>query len=78
MLTETEFRDKRHVILDKHVETYVMERYDKGWKIISISKLNRFEPEVSTEIVKDSEAYEFYKERMESFGYKQFPITVEI
>lgn len=74
MLTETEFKDKRHIVLDKEAEIYVMERFDKGWKIVTISKWNVAEPEVSTEIVQNDEAWEFYKERMESFGYKQFPI----
>ena len=77
MLTETEFIGKRHIILDKSAETYIMERFDKGWKIITISKWNGSEPEVSTEIVQDCKAYEFYKERMESFGYRQFPIVEE-
>lgn len=77
MLSELEFCGKRHIVLDKAAETYVMERFDKGWKIITISKWNKLEPEVSTEIVHDCKAYEFYKERMESFGYRQFPIIEE-
>lgn len=77
MLTQLEFIGKRHIVLDKAVETYVMERFDKGWKIVTISKWNKSEPEVSTEIVQDCKAWEFYKERMESFGYRQFPIIEE-
>ena len=77
MLTELEFIGKRHIILDKTAETYIMERFDKGWKIITISKWNGPEPEVSTEIVQDCKAWEFYKERMESFGYKQFLVVEE-
>lgn len=77
MLTELEFAGKRHIVLDKTAEIYVMERFDDGWKIVTISKWNGLEPEVNTEIVQDCKAYEFYKERMESFGYRQFPIIEE-
>lgn len=77
MLTQLDFIGKRHIVLDKAVETYVMERFDKGWKIITISKWNGSEPEVSTEIVQDDKAWEFYKERMESFGFRPFPIIEE-
>lgn len=77
MLTQLEFIGKRHIVLDKAAETYVMERFDKGWKIVTISKWNGSEPEVSTEIVQDDKAWEFYKERMASFGYRQFPVIEE-
>ena len=77
MLDIREFIGKRHIIMDKAVETYVMERFDKGWKIVTISKWNKSEPEVSTEIVQDYKAWEFYKERMQSFGFRPFQIIAE-
>ena len=75
MLTEAEFKDKEVIILDKSQFVYIMIYGLTTWKIVTISKSSLHE--VSEEYLYDEEAYEFYKERMESFGYKPFPIIME-
>lgn len=77
MLTELEFMDKKHIILDKFDTTYIMNKgKDNIWEIHSIPK----DTMVATqrpELVNSSDAYEFYMERMSSFGFRSFPIIEE-
>lgn len=77
MLTELEFMDKIHIILDKFDTTYIMNRgKDNLWEIHSIPK-DMMVATQRPELVNSSDAYEFYKERMSSFGFKPFPIIEE-
>lgn len=73
MLTEIEFSDKRHIILDKATETIVMNKGKDGWLIHEIPK-DTMVAASKPELVCDGAAYEYYKERMESYGYRSFPI----
>lgn len=75
MLTEIEFSDKRHVILDKATETIVMNKGKDGWLIHEIPK-DTMVAASRPELVCDGAAYEYYKERMESFAFRKFPIIV--
>ncbi len=82
MLTELEFQDKIHIVLDKSMETYIMNRvgtYWDRWLVISIRKNVSYEngSEIDRVFMDDSDAYAFYKERMQSYGFKQFPIIEE-
>lgn len=76
MLTELEFRTKRHIILDKGVETFVMNRdiRDDRWHICSIT---RDPGDFSCHIYDMEEAWAFYVNRMSSYGFKQFPVIVD-
>lgn len=75
MLTFEEFMDKNHIILDKCCETFILEKdYEDKWHVFSII---RSACEFDHWIYSDEEAYEFYKERMESYGFKRFPIIIE-
>lgn len=77
MLNYNEFMDKRHIVLDKFDTTYIMNRgKDNIWEIHSIPKDTMVAIQ-KPELVNKEEAYVFYKERMESFGYRQFPIIEE-
>ena len=75
MLTFEEFKDKNVIILNKAQYVYIMMLGLTTWTIISISKDSLHD--VSEEYLYDEEAYEFYKERMESYGFKSFPIIIE-
>ena len=78
MLTELEFKDKERIVQVKHMFTYVFNHNKKrgDWSIITIpTDTESVFVEQSYWI--DDEAYEFYKERMSSFGFKQFPIIME-
>ena len=77
MLTEIEFMDKKHIILDKFDTTYIMNRNkDNLWEIHSIPKDTMVATQ-KPELVNGSDAYEFYRERMSSFGFRPFPIIEE-
>lgn len=73
MLTEIEFMDKRHIILDKATETVVMNKGKDGWLIYEIPK-DTMVAAPKPEFVCYGAAYEYYKERMESFMFRRFPI----
>ena len=75
MLSFEEFCDKKVIILDKAQYVYVMMFGLTTWMVMSILKDSTCS--VSEEYLYDEEAYEFYKERMESYGYKPFPIIIE-
>jgi hypothetical protein len=49
---------------------------DNLWEIHSIPKDSMVATQ-KPELVNEEEAYVFYKERMGSFGYRQFPIIEE-
>lgn len=73
MLTELEFKDKRHLILDKADTTIIMNKGKDGWLIHEIPK-DTMVAASRPEMVCDGVAYEYYKERMESFAFRKFPI----
>lgn len=83
MLTENEFKDKRCIILDKPNSVYVMHRTMDltsiwQWYVYEIEKhSNRFNLTAVGEVMTEESAFEFYKERMESYGFKPFPVIVE-
>ena len=77
MLNYNEFMDKRHIILDKFDYTYIMNKgKDDLWEIHSISKDTMVATQ-KPELVNREEAYEFYRERMESHGFRPFPVIEE-
>ena len=77
MLTELEFMDKKHIVLDKFDYTYIMNKgTDNLWAIICVPKDTVTDIQVEDE-VPEEDAYRFYRERMESFGFMSFPIIVE-
>ena len=78
MLTELEFMDKKHIILDKFNFTVVMQRNPEGhWDVISLPKNCHMLANMSYTTLVEEEAYEYYRERMESHGYRPFPVLVE-
>ena len=76
MMSEEEFKSKIHIILDKPCWTFVMEKVLNKWYVRGIYKAGCFEGDIQ-EVFTDDEAYEFYLRRMESFGFKMFPILSE-
>lgn len=86
MLTETVFMEKRHILMDKATMTVIMNRRSDGeWLCITIDKdvpygddyIEITKDVMNCKFLDDSHAYEFYLERMESYGFKQFTIIVE-
>lgn len=75
MLSFEDFKDKEVIILDKPQYVYIMMYGLTTWRVVSVSKGSW--QEVNEEYLYDEDAYEFYKERMESYGYKSFPIIIE-
>lgn len=76
VLTKIEFKDKKHIVLDKFTCTYVMNREGEAWALFEIEKQGSPAFVQSIGLTND-EAYEFYLERMASYGFKQFPIIEE-
>lgn len=77
MLTFEEFVDKNRIVLVKHGFTYVFNHGKRGnWSIITVPTDTEC-TFVEQNYWLDEEAYEFYRERMSSFGFKQFPIIME-
>lgn len=75
MLSFIEFQDKKHIVLDKWNNTYVMNRMVKTWRIITIPKNTN--EQITEEFMGEEKAYELYSELMESFGFKRFPVVTE-
>ena len=78
MLTEEQFRGKKYIIMDKPTDIIVMtKKLDGYWLIVSASKS---EVKINIDenmLVHEIDAYEYYKERMESFGYKRFTVITK-
>ena len=78
MLTEEQFRGKKYIIMDKPTDIIVMtKKLDGYWLIVSTSKS---EVKINIDenmLVHEIDAYEYYKERMESFGYKRFTVITK-
>lgn len=77
MMSFEEFRKKSHIIMDKPLFTHVFNKINDKWFIHSISR-NHYNYIGSEEsFLSDEEAYDYYVERMESFGFKRFEIISE-
>lgn len=77
MLSFEEFRDKKHIVLDKAQFTTVMNRNRDGfWDVISLPKIYML-TNMNYSNLCENDAYEYYRCRMESYGFRQFPILVE-
>lgn len=78
MLTEEQFRGKKYIIMDKPTDIIVMtKKLDGYWLIVSTSKS---EVKINIDenmLVHEIDAYEYYKERMESFGYRRFTVITK-
>lgn len=78
MLTEEQFRGKQYIIMDKPTDIIVMtKKLDGYWLIVSASK-NEVDINIDENmLVHEIDAYEYYKERMESFGYRRFTVITK-
>ena len=77
MLTEIEFKDVKHIVLDKKLETIIMNRNkDYQWLIHEIPKDTMVAAHKPI-LVDEETAYLYYMERMQSFGFLQFPVLIE-
>lgn len=77
MLSFEEFMDKKHIILDKAQFTTVMNRNRDGeWEVISLPR-DYMLVNMNYTVLHEDKAYEYYRERMESYGFRQFPILVD-
>lgn len=77
MLTENEFRTKRHLVLDKPNYTFIMNRVPNAWVVYEIEKGIGSPLMVQSIGLTEDEAYEYYLERMASFGFRKFNIIEE-
>lgn len=78
MLEYEEFRDKKHIVLDKPLETWIMNRNTEGgWNVIKVPRKFSISSMDWHVYNSEIEAYEFYEARMESFGFKPFPVYIE-
>ena len=78
MLSIIEFIDKKHLILDKEKFTVIMSRRSGTniWTVVEIPR-DRIRDWTYHTYDNDQDAYDYYRERMESYGFKPFPIIVE-
>lgn len=78
MLTEEQFRGKKYIIMDKPTDIIVMtKKLDGYWLIVSSSK-NEVKINIDENmLVHEIDAYEYYKERMESYGYRRFTVITK-
>ena len=78
MLSFEEFQDKKHIVLDKPLETVIMNRNTEGgWNVIMVPRKFSISSMDWHVYNSEIEAYEFYEARMESFGVKPFPVYTE-
>lgn len=78
MLSFEEFKGKKRILMDKFNFTIIMSKTPDGnWDVISLPKNNYMLVNMSYEALVEEEAYEYYRERMESYGYRPFTIIVE-
>ena len=76
MLSFEEFMDKKQIILNKSIETYIFNKdtNNNRWCVYTINKMDC---DFSCHIFDNEEAHAFYCNRMSSFGYKKFPVMYE-
>ena len=78
MLEYEEFQGKRHIVLDKSEFTVIMNRNTKGgWNVIMVPRRFSISEISYYTYVREDEAYNFYRARMESFGYRKFPVLTD-
>lgn len=77
MLTFEEFMGKTHLVLDKAEWTHIINKVKNGWQVFSISRKSAKPLIIQGEELNDEEAYDFYKERMASYGFKPFKVLSE-
>lgn len=78
MLDIVEFKDKKHIVLDKPLETVIMNRNTRGgWNVVMVPRKFSISEWSYHTYDNDDNAYEFYRDRMASFGFKQFPVLTE-
>ena len=71
MLSFEEFMSKRIIVLDKALNIIIFERGMEVWHIYTITRKT---DEYDHFVYSDDEAYEYYRDRMESYGYRPFTI----
>ena len=78
MLTEEQFRGKQYIIMDKPTHIIVMtKKLDGYWLIISASK-NEVDININDNtLMHEIDAYNYYLDRMKSYGFKQFTIITK-
>lgn len=78
MLSFEEFQDKKHIVLDKADFTVIMNRSTiRGWNVIMVPRKFSISEMSYHSYNEDEAAYDFYRARMESFGFRKFPVLVE-
>lgn len=78
MLSKSEFKDKKHIVMDKPRETVIMNRrHGGGWNVVWVPKEFSITELSYYAYSDDDEAYEFYRERMESYGFRSFTVLTE-
>lgn len=78
MLSEIEFKDKKHIIMDKFNSTTVMQKTPDGkWDVITLPKNCYMLVNMTYDNVSEDKAYECYRNRMESYKFRDFPVLVE-
>ena len=77
MLIYEEFVDKKHLVLDKSVWTHIMNKVGDKWQTFSIKRESEKSVIIRGEELSNEEAYDFYKERMASYGFRPFKILSE-
>ena len=78
MLSEIEFKGKKHIVLDKFDRTWIMNRRTDGkWAIVEVPRKYSIAQLSYHTYDNENDAFDFYKARMESFGFKQFPVIEE-
>lgn len=78
MLSFEEFCGKKHIIMDKPLDTVIMNRNTRGgWNVVMVPRKFSISEMSYYTYNTDEEAYEFYRARMESFGFKPFPVLTE-
>ena len=78
MLSEIEFKDVKHIVLDKPFETVIMNRNTKGgWNVVMVPRKFSISEMSYHTYNSDDEAYEFYRARMDSFGFRRFSVLTE-
>lgn len=78
MLSFEEFQGKKHIVLDKAYFTVIMNRNTiDGWNVVMVPRKLSISEWSYHAYDNDDDAYKFYRARMESFGFKQFPVLTE-
>lgn len=78
MLSEIEFKDVKHIVMDKAEYTVIMNRNTRdGWNVVMIPRKYSISNWSYHTYNNDDDAYDYYRARMQSFGFKPFPVLTE-